>query len=583
MDDRGFINENGGKYAGMDRYEARKQIVEDLKELGLLEKIEDHKHNVGTCQRCATVVEPVISKQWFVKMKPLAEPAIKVVRDGKTKFIPERFAKIYFNWMENIQDWCISRQLWWGHRIPAYYCQKCGEVVVAKEMPEKCAKCGHDKFEQDPDTLDTWFSSALWPFSTLGWPEETEDLKYFYPTDVLVTAYDIIFFWVARMIFSAVEQTNEVPFRHVLIHGLIRDEQGRKMSKSLGNGIDPLEVIDEYGTDALRFTLISGNSPGNDQRYLPQKTIAARNFANKIWNATRFVLLNFDEDVDFSKVDRNKFTVYDKWILSASNNLVKEVTENLNKYELGIALGKVYDFIWDVYCDWYIEIVKPRLFDKENEKRLEAQYVLNEVLVKCMKLLHPFMPFITEEIYQSLIHDSESIMISKWPEFDESHVFAEEEEKVNTVIQAIRSIRNIRAEMNVPPSRKAGIIFVTDESKFALLQDSEPLFNRLASANGIRTTSDRSDVPENSATAVVPGIEIFIPLEELIDFEKEIERLEKELENLKDELDRVNKKLSNENFVKKAPENIVEEERKKKEKYTEMYNNVLERIKILKK
>ena len=438
----------------MDRYEARKQIIEDLKEINLLEKIEEHKHNVGTCQRCATVVEPVISKQWFVKMKPLAEPAIKVVREGKTKFIPDRFAKIYFNWMENIQDWCISRQLWWGHRIPAYYCQKCGEVVVAKAMPEKCPKCSHDKFEQDQDTLDTWFSSALWPFSTLGWPEETEDLKYFYPTEVLVTAYDIIFFWVARMIFSAVEQTNEVPFRHVLIHGLIRDEQGRKMSKSLGNGIDPLEVIDEFGTDALRFTLISGNSPGNDQRYLPKKTEAARNFANKIWNATRFVLLNFDEDVDFSKVDRSKFTVYDKWILSASNNLVKEVTENLNKYELGIALGKVYDFIWDVYCDWYIEIVKPRLFDKENETRLEAQYVLNEVLVKCMKLLHPFMPFITEEIYQSLIHESESIMISDWPEFDESLVFAEDEEKVNIIIKAIRSIRNIRTEMNIPPSRK---------------------------------------------------------------------------------------------------------------------------------
>nr|HPZ53199.1 class I tRNA ligase family protein [Clostridia bacterium] len=374
-----------------------------------------------------------------------------------------------------------------------------------------------------------------------------------------------------------------VPFRHVLIHGLIRDEQGRKMSKSLGNGIDPLEVIDEFGTDALRFTLISGNSPGNDQRYLPKKTEAARNFANKIWNATRFVLLNFDEDVDFSKVDRSKFTVYDKWILSASNNLVKEVTENLNKYELGIALGKVYDFIWDVYCDWYIEIVKPRLFDKENETRLEAQYVLNEVLVKCMKLLHPFMPFITEEIYQSLIHESESIMISDWPEFDESLVFAEDEEKVNIIIKAIRSIRNIRTEMNIPPSRKAGIIFVTDENKFELLQDSESLFNRLASANGIKTTSDRSTIPENSATAVVPGIEIFIPLEELIDYEKEIERLENELKHLQDELDRVNKKLANENFVKKAPENIVEEERKKKEKYTEMYNNVLERIKILKK
>ena len=583
MDDRGYINDNGGKYAGMDRYEARKQIVEDLKELGLLEKIEPHKHNVGTCQRCATVVEPFVSKQWYVSMKELAEPAIEVVKEGQIKFIPDRFSKIYYNWMENIQDWCISRQLWWGHRIPAYYCKKCGEVEVAKAMPEKCSKCGHLVFEQDPDTLDTWFSSALWPFSTLGWPEQTEDLDYFYPTDVLVTAYDIIFFWVARMIFSGIEQMKEVPFKHVLIHGLIRDEQGRKMSKSLGNGIDPLEVIDEFGTDALRFALISGNSPGNDQRFLPEKTQAARNFTNKIWNATRFVLLNFDEDVDFSKVDKEKFTVYDKWILSASNNLVKEVTENLNKYELGIALGKVYDFIWDVYCDWYIEIVKPRLFDNENESRVEAQYVLNEVLVKCMKLLHPFMPFITEEIYNSLIHDRESIMISEWPEFEESLVFSEDEEKVNIVIQAIRSIRNIRAELNVPPSRKARVIFVTEENKFQLLENSEALFNRLASASGITATNDSSIVPENSATAVIPGVEIFIPLEELIDFDKEIERLEKELEHLTEELDRVNKKLANEKFVKKAPEKIVEEERKKKEKYTEMYNNVSERIKILKK
>jgi len=578
MDDHGIINENGGKYCGMDRYAARDQIVKDLQDLGLLVKIEPYKHNVGTCQRCHTVVEPFVSTQWYVKMKPLAEPAIKVVRDDKVQFIPERFEKTYFNWMENIQDWCISRQLWWGHRIPAYYCQKCGHMEVAKVAPDKCSKCGSTNIEQDPDTLDTWFSSALWPFSTLGWPDETEDLKFFYPTDVLVTGYDIIFFWVARMIFSGIEQMGEVPFKHVLIHGLIRDPQGRKMSKSLGNGVDPLEIISEFGTDALRFSLISGNSPGNDQRFLPEKCESARNFANKIWNATRFVLMNFDENPDFSKVDVSKYTIADKWILSASNNLVKDVTDNLNKYELGIAIGKVYDFIWDYYCDWYIELVKPRLFDPEDNTRLEVQFVLNEVLVKCLKLLHPFMPFITEELYQNLYKDCESIMISKWPEYEEKLEYHKEEKQMSFIIDAIRNIRNIRSQMNVPPSKKAQLIVVTDKSNFELFRESKPFINRLAYASEVILQESRNGIPEDAASAVVPGAELFIPLEELIDFNKEIERLTKEKVNLEIELNRVKVKLSNEGFVAKAPEKVITEERAKLVKYEEMHKSVCERL-----
>ena len=583
MDDRGYINENGGKYAGLERYEARKKIVEDLEKEGYLVKVEPYKHNVGTCQRCHSTVEPFVSTQWYVKMKPLAEPAIKAVREGKTKFVPERFSKTYFNWMENIQDWCISRQLWWGHRIPAYYCQECGHMEVSRTEVTKCPKCGSDRVEQDPDTLDTWFSSALWPFSTLGWPDETEDIKFFYPTNVLVTGYDIIFFWVARMIFSGIEQMGETPFEHVLIHGLVRDSQGRKMSKSLGNGIDPLVVIDEYGTDALRFALITGNSPGNDQRFLPEKCEYARNFANKVWNATRFALMNFDENPNFDAVDKSKFTIADKWILSSCNDLLKEVTENLEKYELGVALSKVTEFIWDVFCDWYIELVKPRLFDAESDSRLEAQYVLNEVLVKCLKLLHPFMPFVTEELYQNLYKDSESIMISKWPEYDSSLNFANEEAEMNHIIDAIRSIRNARQELNVPNSKKASLIIVTDSANNHIFGEAKPYFERLASASDVIIQPDNSGVSDKSAKATTSIAEIFIPLEELIDFDKEIERLEKEKENLDNELKRVNGKLSNQGFVAKAPAKVIEEEKAKQVKYQSMYNSVVERLKQMKK
>ena len=583
MDDRGFINENGGKYQGMDRYEARKAIVKDLEEAGLLVKVEPYKHNVGHCQRCGTVVEPFVSNQWYVKMKPLAEPAIEAVRSGKIQFVPERFSKTYYNWMENIQDWCISRQLWWGHRIPAYYCAECGHITVSKETPDACEKCGCQKLTQDPDTLDTWFSSALWPFSTLGWPDKTEDLAYFYPTDVLVTGYDIIFFWVARMIFSACEQMGEIPFKYVLFHGLVRDSEGKKMSKSLGNGIDPLEVISKYGTDALRFSLTTSNSPGNDQRYLQEKVEAARNFANKIWNATRFVLLNFDEEPDFSKVDPAKFTMADKWILSACNNLVKEVTENLEKFELGVALSKVYDFVWDNYCDWYIEIVKPRLFDAENPTRLEAQFVLNEVLVKCMKLLHPFMPFVTEEIYQSLYKDAESIMISKWPEFEEKYVYTQDEADMAYVIDAIRQIRNIRHEMNVPMSKKAQLIAVTaDASKANVLQAAEPLLKALAACSALTVQEDKNGISDDAASVALENAQLYIPLEELIDIQKEIERLAKEKENLEKELKRVSGKLSNEGFMAKAPANVIAEERAKLDKYTSMYESVEERLRVMK-
>ena len=583
MDDRAVMNEDAGRYAGLDRYEARKKIVEDLKELGLLAKIEGHKHNVGTCYRCGTVIEPILSRQWFVKMKPLAEPAIEVVRNGTVKFVPERFSKIYFNWMENIQDWCISRQLWWGHRIPAYYCQGCGEMTVAREQPDTCPVCGSPNLEQDPDTLDTWFSSALWPFSTLGWPEKTRDLEYFYPTDVLVTGYDIIFFWVARMIFSALEHTGREPFKYVFIHGIVRDAQGRKMSKSLGNGIDPLEVIEQYGTDALRFALTTGNSPGNDLRFSTEKVEAGRNFANKIWNAARFVLMNFDEGVDFSRIDRSKLTTADKWILSRANTVVKEVTENLENFELGIALQKIYEFIWEEFCDWYIELVKPRLFDRDDPTRLEAQWVLNHVLGTAMKLLHPYMPFVTEEIYRYLINDDESIMISVWPVYDESLAFTRDEKDMGLVMDAIKAVRNIKAEMNVPPSKKIKIIFVAGESEREILKDGTKFIERLAGASEIIIQADRAGVPDNAVTAVVSGAEIFVPLEDLVDIAKELERLGKEKENLEKELERVNGKLSNEGFVSKAPAKVVEEERAKKAKYSEMHEKVLARIASLEK
>lgn len=583
MDDRAVMNENAGKYAGMERYEARKRIVEDLRELGLLEKIENHRHNVGTCYRCDTVIEPILSRQWFVKMKPLAEPAIEAVRNGTIKFVPERFSKIYFNWMENIQDWCISRQLWWGHRIPAYYCQGCGEMTVAREQPDTCPICGSSNLEQDPDTLDTWFSSALWPFSTLGWPEKTKDLEYFYPTDVLVTGYDIIFFWVARMIFSGLEHMGKEPFSHVFIHGIVRDAQGRKMSKSLGNGIDPLEVIGKYGTDALRFALTTGNSPGNDLRFSTEKVEAGRNFANKIWNATRFVLMNFDEDADFSRVDRSKFTTADKWILSRANTLAREVTENLDNFELGIALQKIYEFIWEEFCDWYIELVKPRLFDREDPTRLEAQWVLNHVLGVAMKLLHPYMPFVTEEIYRNLINDDDSIMISAWPVYDESMEFAGDERDMELIMDAIKAVRNIKAEMNVPPSKKNKLIFVAGDSERRILEDGKRFIERLAGASEIVIQADKSGVPDDAVTAVLAGAEIFIPLEDLVDIAKELERLEKEKANLEKELERVNSKLSNEGFISKAPAKVVEEEQAKKARYSEMYEKVLARIAILKK
>ncbi len=579
MNDDATMNEAAKQYEGMDRYEARKQIVEDLKNLDVLIKIEPHTHNVGTCYRCSTTIEPMISNQWFVKMKPLAEPAIEVVKNGTIKFVPDRFSKIYFNWMENIQDWCISRQLWWGHRIPAYYCQECGYMMVENGMPDSCPKCGSSRINQDEDVLDTWFSSALWPFSTLGWPEGTEDLKYFYPTDVLVTGYDIIFFWVARMIFSGLEHMDKAPFKHVFIHGLVRDAQGRKMSKSLGNGIDPLEVIDKYGTDALRFALTIGTSPGNDLRFSDEKLESSRNFANKVWNASRFVLMNFDENIDFSKIDKEKFSLADKWILSRVNTIVKEVTENIEKFELGIGLQKVYEFIWEEFCDWYIELVKPKLYDNESEGRIEAQFVLNYVLSASMKLLHPFMPFITEEIYSHLITSDESVMISEWPKYYETYNYPTEENNMKLIMNAIRSIRNIRSEMNVPPSRKAKVVFVTNQQETKdILIEANNYFSRLASALEINVQNNKEGISQDAVASVIEGVEIFIPLEDLIDINKEIERLEKEKEKLEDELKRVNGKLNNKGFVAKAPEKVVKEEEEKRDKYQQMYDKVIERL-----
>lgn len=579
MNEDATMNEKAGKYAGLTCSNARKQIVEDFKNLGLLQKIEDHVHNVGACYRCSTTVEPITSEQWFVKMEPLAKPAIEVVREGKTRFIPERFEKIYFNWMENIKDWCISRQLWWGHRIPAYYCQECGEIIVAKEEPKKC-KCGSTTFKQEEDVLDTWFSSALWPFSTLGWPEDTQDLRKHYPNDVLVTGYDIIFFWVARMIFSGIEQMGETPFRDVYIHGIVRDAQGRKMSKSLGNGVDPLEIIKDFGADALRFTLVTGNSPGNDTRWHMEKVEANRNFANKIWNAARFVLMNIEEDILQKEEQAKKYWISaDKWIISRCNTLVQEVTDNLEKYELGIAAAKLYDFIWNEYCDWYIELVKPRLYGEEKESKIAAQYTLVMVLKKTLKLLHPFMPFITEEIFTHLPGEEKSIMISSWPKFEKECIYKEEEKEIEMLMSVIRSIRNARAEMNVVPSRKAKVIFIATNSAISqILKKSEIYFQKLASASEIIVKTEKKEIPENVVSAVVDQVEIFIPLEDLVDKEKEIERLQKEKENLEKELKRVNGKLSNEGFVSKAPFSVVEKEREKQKKYQEMMEKVLERL-----
>ena len=572
MTDDGHIADGWGKYSGMDRYECRNEIVKDLEAEGALIKVEDYNHNVGTCYRCHSTIEPRLSKQWFVKMEPLAKPAIEVVKEGKVKFVPERFSKIYYHWMENIKDWCISRQLWWGHRIPAYYCADCGEVSVSKEDVHVCPKCGSKHIEQDPDTLDTWFSSALWPFSTLGWPDKTPELEYFYPTNTLVTGYDIIFFWVARMIFSAVEHTGEVPFDTVLIHGLVRDAQGRKMSKSLGNGIDPLEVIDEYGADALRFTLATGNSPGNDIRFSDDKVKASRNFANKLWNAARFVLMYLGEDYEFPGLPK-ALNLEDKWIISKVNTLSKEVTANLEKFELGVAIQKLYDFIWDVFCDWYIEISKIRLQSGEGAETAKA--VLVYVLTDILKLLHPFMPFITEEIYQAIPHDTDSIMISKWVEYDEALNFAAEEEQIEKIMQAVRAIRNRRAQMNIPPSRKAAVFVETDDS--TTFEYGAEFIKRLAYASEV-TVSGSFDDLGNVVTMVTDCAKIYIPMGELVDFEAERKRLEKELAAAQDKLDFINKKLSNPGFVNKAPEKVVNQNREDAAKLEEKIAGIKESI-----
>ena len=570
------------EYKGMDMYEAREKIVERLQKEGYLVKIEDYTHNVGKCYRCHHTIEPHISEQWFVKMEPLAKPAIEAVRTGKVEFVPERFDKIYYNWMENIQDWCISRQLWWGHRIPAYYCQECGEVIVSKEEPHKCTKCGSTNLKQDEDTLDTWFSSALWPFSTLGWPEQTEDYKYFYPTSTLVTGYDIIFFWVARMIFSALEHTGQVPFNKVFIHGIVRDSLGRKMSKSLGNGIDPLEIIAKYGTDALRFSLVLGISPGNDIRYMPEKLESASNFANKLWNASKFVLSNMPKDGSKLAEDRlpENLCYEDKWILSKLNKLVKEVTNNLENFELGIATQKVYDFIWNEFCDWYIEMVKSRLYDENCTTKFAAQYTLNKVLKDSLKLLHPVMPFVTEKIYMQLYHNDESIMISKWPEYTESLSFEKEEEQVEKLKTIIVGIRNLRTNLNVHPSKKSKLIFVTKTAN-DMLKESSAMIQKLGFANEIDIQENKENIPQNAMSVLADGIEVYIPFEELVDLEAEKQRLQGERAKLLSEVARGEKMLSNPGFVNKAPESKINEEKAKLAKYKEMLEKVEERIKSI--
>lgn len=583
MDDKGVINAKGGKYEGLERYEARKQIIEDLEKEGLLVEIKDHTNNVGHCERCDTVVEPIISKQWFVSMESLAKPALEAFKNKEVNFIPERFGKIYTHWLEDIKDWCISRQLWWGHRLPVYYCQDCDETIISREEVTKCSKCSSTNVVRDPDTLDTWFSSALWPFSTLGWPEKTEDLEYFYPTDVLVTGYDIIFFWVVRMVFSGIENMGEVPFKDVLINGLVRDSQGRKMSKSLGNGIDPLDIIDEFGTDALRFMLITGNSPGNDMRFHEEKVEASRNFANKLWNASRFVLMNLEGDIkDFESV-KDSLRQEDKWIIARLNKLVKETKENLDKYELGLAGQKVYDFTWNEYCDWYIELAKPRLYGEDETEKDTVKSVLLKVLEDILKLLHPFMPFITEEIWAHLPDTNEKLIVAAWPEFDEKLDYSKEVKAMEFTMECIKSIRNIRAEMNVVPSKKAKTIFVTKEEDLRdILESSKTYFTTLASASEIEVRDNKDDIGEDAMSAVVENCEIFLPLEELVDIEKEIERLEKEKKKLDGELKRVKGKLSNEGFTSKAPANVIEEEKEKQVKYQTMMDKVLERLENLK-
>ena len=578
FDENGKMNDLVPEYAGMDIYEAREKIVEKLKEIGALVKIEDYTHNVGKCYRCHHSIEPKISEQWFVKMEPLAKPAIDAVRNGDVKFIPERFDKTYFNWMENIRDWCISRQLWWGHRIPAYYCKDCGNMQVSENEVTKCNKCGSTNIEQDDETLDTWFSSALWPFSTLGWPEQTEDFKYFYPTDTLVTGYDIIFFWVARMIFSAIEHTGQVPFKNVFIHGIVRDSQGRKMSKSLGNGIDPIEVIDKYGTDALRFSLILGISPGNDIRYMPEKLEAASNFANKLWNASKFVLGNLEnyKEIEFKDIEKS-LTYSDKWILSKLNKLVLDITNNIDGFELGVFAQKIYDFIWNEFCDWYIEMVKPRLYNEEDETKLAAQYTLNKVLADSLKLLHPIMPFITEEIYTKLYNSDESIMISKWPEYSKNADFDKEELAVEELKNIITGIRNIRVQRNIHPSKKSKLIFVTSESKEAV-ENSESWLLKLGFGNEIEISANKENLPQNAMSVLANGIELYMPFEDLVDISEEKERLQKEKERLESEIQRATKMLNNPGFVNKAPAEKVQEEKDKKTKYEDMLETVKNRL-----
>ncbi len=568
------------EYKGLDIYEARKQIVEKLQQIGALVKIEDYTHNVGKCYRCHHTIEPKISEQWFVKMETLAKPAIEAVREGKTRFIPERFDKIYYNWMENIQDWCISRQLWWGHRIPAYYCKKCNNIVVAEQKPEKCNKCGATEFNQDEDTLDTWFSSALWPFSTLGWPEETEDLKYFYPTSTLVTGYDIIFFWVARMIFSAIEHTRQVPFKDVFIHGIVRDSLGRKMSKSLGNGIDPLEIIEKYGTDALRFSLILGIAPGNDIRYMPEKLESAANFANKLWNASRFVLTNLEE-INYEEIPAN-LCYEDKWILSKLNKLIKETTINLKNYDLGVLVQKIYDFIWGEFCDWYIEMVKPRLYDKNCETKKAVQYTLNKALGDSLKLLHPIMPFITEEIYTKLYNNDESIMIASWPKYSEKLSFIKEEEQIEKIKQIIVGIRNIRTNMNVHPAQKSTLIFVTSNYKEMII-NSQGFIKKLGFADKIIVQENKENIPQNAISVLNDGLEVYLPFEELVNLEEEVKRLQNEKQKLEAEVERASKMLSNPGFINKAPENKIQEEKGKLAKYEEMLRNAEQRLEELAK
>ena len=578
FDETGKMNDLVPEYEGMNLYEAREKIVEKLKEIGALVKIEDYTHNVGKCYRCHHRIEPKISEQWFVKMDTLAKPAIDAVRNGEVKFIPERFDKTYFNWMENIRDWCISRQLWWGHRIPAYYCKECGNMQVSESEITKCNKCGSKNIEQDDETLDTWFSSALWPFSTLGWPEQTEDFKYFYPTDTLVTGYDIIFFWVARMIFSAIEHTGKAPFKNVFIHGIVRDSQGRKMSKSLGNGIDPIEVIDKYGTDALRFSLILGISPGNDIRYMPEKLEAASNFANKLWNASKFVLGNLEnyKEIEFKDIE-NDLTYADKWILSKLNVLVAEITNNIDGFELGVFAQKIYDFIWNEFCDWYIEMVKPRLYNENDKTKLAAMYTLNKVLADSLKLLHPIMPFITEEIYTKLYNNDESIMISKWPEYDNNLNYEKERQAVEELKNIIIGIRNIRVQRNVHPSKKSKLIFVTSDLK-ETVKDSEPWLLKLGFGSEIQVKDNKEEIPQNAMAVLANGVELYMPFEELVDIVEEKERLQKEKERLQSEIQRATKMLSNPGFVNKAPAEKIQEENDKKAKYEDMLVSVESRL-----